>query len=87
MKQLQRFLSALLCLAMLLAMNPVNTAVAAQAGSTEVEDGDIVIDLSGPATVASGTCGDNLTWVLNDGTSTISGTGPMEDYEYNSQPW
>lgn len=35
----------------------------------------------------SGTCGDNLTWVLGtDGTLTISGTGAMEDYLYSS-PW
>lgn len=42
------------------------------------------------ATVASGSCGDNLTWVLDDGgTLTISGTGVMEDYSSNptSQPW
>ena len=33
--------------------------------------------------VASGTCGDNLTWVLtDDGTLTISGTGEMWDYEF-----
>ncbi len=29
---------------------------------------------------ASGTCGDDLTWTLQDGTLTISGTGDMEDY-------
>ena len=29
----------------------------------------------------SGTCGENLTWVLDDeGTLTISGTGEMEDF-------
>ena len=28
----------------------------------------------------SGTCGDNLTWKLEDGTLTISGTGAMYDY-------
>ena len=34
----------------------------------------------------SGTCGDNLMWVLNDeGTLTISGTGPM--WEYGDGPW
>ncbi len=40
-------------------------------------------------TVASGTCGDNLTWVLDDtGTLTISGTGEMEDYtNSNRAPW
>jgi len=35
-----------------------------------------------------GTCGDNLTWTLDDaGTLTISGTGPMYDYEYEGSPW
>ena len=29
---------------------------------------------------ASGTCGDNLTWTLQDGVLNISGTGDMEDY-------
>lgn len=38
--------------------------------------------------VASGECGDNLTWKLDtDGTLTISGTGDMWDYEYASSPW
>lgn len=35
--------------------------------------------------VASGTCGDNLTWVLtNDGTLTITGTGAMENYNWDN---
>lgn len=40
-------------------------------------------------TVASGTCGKNLTWVLdNEGTLTISGTGEMWDFEeYEEIPW
>ena len=38
--------------------------------------------------VSSGTCGDNVTWALDDaGTLTISGSGPMEDYYYNNCPW
>ena len=41
--------------------------------------------------IASGKCGDNLTWKLDaDGVLTISGTGDMYDYEYNdnrAQPW
>lgn len=38
--------------------------------------------------VASGTCGENLTWRLNDeGTLTISGSGEMENYFINSSPW
>ena len=42
------------------------------------------------AVVASGTCGDNLTWVqTEDGTLTISGEGAMMDYEkgYRNPPW
>lgn len=37
----------------------------------------------------SGTCGDNLTWKLDDkGTLTISGTGDMTEWVYsNSMPW
>jgi hypothetical protein len=34
----------------------------------------------------SGTCGNNLTWRLDNGTLTISGEGDMENYEYNG-PW
>lgn len=40
--------------------------------------------------VASGTCGDNLTWVLDDeGTLTISGIGDMDNWEQVSvyAPW
>ena len=37
--------------------------------------------------LASGTCGDNLTWTLDDaGTLTISGTGAMDDYGGDA-PW
>ena len=33
-------------------------------------------------------CGDDLTWTLDeDGVLTISGTGDMWDYQWNSQPW
>ena len=36
---------------------------------------------------ASGTCGDDLTWTLQDGALTISGTGDMEDYnEFDKLP-
>lgn len=41
-------------------------------------------------TVASGKCGDNLTWVLtSDGTLTISGTGTMYNYDSwrTTAPW
>lgn len=41
-------------------------------------------------TTSSGTCGENLTWTLDEnGTLTISGTGPMKDYTYEDKerPW
>lgn len=40
------------------------------------------------AEVYNGTCGDNLTWSLNtdDGTFTITGEGPMYEYNWDS-PW
>ena len=38
--------------------------------------------------IASGTCGDNLTWVLDDaGTLTISGEGEMMDFTDEDAPW
>ena len=38
--------------------------------------------------VASGDCGKNLTWTLDDtGTLTISGTGDMTDWSYDGGPW
>ena len=41
--------------------------------------------LTAQAAETSGTCGEKLTWTLENGTLTISGTGAMEDY--NSPPW
>ncbi len=35
--------------------------------------------------IQSGTCGDNITWTLDDGVLTLEGTGAMTDYEYS--PW
>lgn len=38
--------------------------------------------------IDSGTCGDNLTWALDDnGTLTISGVGDMEDWSLRGSPW
>lgn len=38
--------------------------------------------------VASGKCGDNLSWVLDsDGTLTISGFGDMDDHKVANVPW
>ena len=39
-------------------------------------------------TVAEGTCGEDLTWVLDStGLLSISGTGDMDDYTSTSMPW
>ena len=37
------------------------------------------------AAASSGTCGENLTWTLEDGVLTISGSGKMADYS-SSKP-
>lgn len=38
--------------------------------------------------IPTGTCGESLTWTLSpDGVLTISGTGPMADYEAGGAPW
>ena len=46
---------------------------------------------SGVVTAASGYCGkngNNLTWTLSsDGQMTIAGTGEMQDYNSNGEPW
>ena len=42
-----------------------------------------LVDTAEAAAVSSGTCGENVTWTLDDqGTLTISGTGAMYDYTY-----
>ena len=39
-------------------------------------------------TIASGTCGDNLTWSLSDeGELVIEGIGTMDDYTFDYAPW
>lgn len=49
---------------------------------------DSVTTVHAAETVDSGTCGDNLTWVLDDeGVLTISGSGEMDDYTPYSSPW
>ena len=52
-------------------------------GSSEEEE--TVSEDAENGIVKSGTCGDNLTWTLDSGTLTISGTGTMRNYAYS--PW
>ncbi|MCD8021818.1 MAG: hypothetical protein LUF30_02140 [Lachnospiraceae bacterium] len=57
---------------------------------SEEEPATVQEDEDEPATIASsGTCGDNLTWTLdNSGVLTISGTGPMYNFTTASnEPW
>ena len=44
--------------------------------------------LAAPVSAESGTCGDNVTWILENGTLTLTGSGNMYNYnnaEYNGQ--
>ena len=43
-------------------------------------------DVSDATATASGTCGDDLAWQLEDGILTINGTGAMTDYSLPSAP-
>lgn len=47
------------------------------------------ISEAAPSGGASGKCGNNVTWSFNSSTGelTISGTGPMWDFESDKQPW
>ena len=45
------------------------------------------ITASAVSNATSGTCGENLTWTLNDGVLTISGTGAMTDYGSSNSPF
>jgi len=62
-------------------------------GSATKRTAKITIDFQDasaePSEIASGTCGENLTWVLtDDGTLTISGTGAMAEWNSTSAvPW
>lgn len=46
------------------------------------------LSMQANAATVSGTCGDNLTWTLEENNLVISGTGPMFDYtQENPAPW
>ena len=71
-------IAALMCV---LAPQAVVPAMAAEVDTTSEEAQE--------GTLASGVCGENLTWVLSsDGTLTISGSGAMANYtDKSEQPW
>ena len=77
----KRILSTLLALCMVLSLLP--TQVWADSTGETLENVNLLGDI-----VASGKYGPNLTWTLDSTrTLTISGTGQMEDYSHNGQPW
>ncbi len=62
--------------------DPLLNATIIYEWSGELDEPDIPEDV-----IASGECGENLTWVLTeDGTLTISGEGEMDDYAWGSSP-
>ena len=78
---MKRFLKS--SLSLILAITIIFSSV--YAGFNEVDFGGLFGVRASAA--SSGTCGDNLTWTLDDnGTLTISGTGDMKSYSFSS-PW
>ena len=72
-------------LALLLALSVAFGLLCGGAWAVETETPEVPAQTMG--VVDSGTCGDNLTWTLDDaGTLTISGTGEMEDWA-SFAPW
>jgi len=72
---------------------PPETEASTEPAETTAAQGSGEITVSQEAalaetTVASGTCGDNLTWELNsEGVLTIAGTGDMANYTSGGAPW
>lgn len=94
---MKKFVSMLLALLMLIALLPMN-AIAEEAEDLVPVPARVVSKRTDglkaePATKSikaggSGTCGDDLTWTLDDeGTLTISGTGAMANYSSSRAPW
>ena len=87
-KALKRSLSLLLAITIIFSSAYVGLSEVDFSGLNfgKVDFGELFAVKAKAAT--SGTCGDNLTWNLDDGTLTISGTGDMTDYGgYWSFPW
>ncbi len=90
MKRWKRIVSLMLTLGMLLSCVP-GSALAAQLDTAGEEPPEAEISAQSDS-IASGYCGGegdgtNLTWVLENGVLTISGTGAMADYDKEDAPW
>ncbi len=90
MKRIHTLIATLICTAAFAASSLASLSYGAELpGAAEEEvfvPCDVIDDQTGSEvsnlrTTGSGTCGDNVSWTLDDeGTLTISGTGDMEDY-------
>ena len=66
------------------------TESAEESVATEITEVAVSAPAADASVLRSGTCGENLTWELDDeGVLTISGTGAMDDYDsyYDMAPW
>lgn len=89
---MQKYISLILVLVLTLSILPVLPAAAEENATEGVETDETTALVEG--IIASGECGDNLTWTFDGktGTLTISGTGKMDDYSYTGDtlpvpPW
>ena len=83
----KRRLTAML-LAGCLAVSSVPVALAEDAPERQEQVADQAREDSKAAAPTEGTCGEDVSWKLENGTLTISGTGAMKDYTYDDlAPW
>lgn len=91
MKKL-RLLAWIITLTMLCELLPLGTFAQSDIGKSLAQSVAQSFEEENSEAIATGKCGDNLTWSLSDdGTLTISGTGDMYNYNdvapYNISPW
>lgn len=91
MKKL-RLLAWIITLTMLCELLPLGTFAQSDIGQSLAQAVAQNLEEENSEAIATGKCGDNLTWSLSDdGTLTISGTGDMYNYNdvapYNISPW
>ncbi len=82
MKTYRKILAVIMCVVITLSASPLGGFVGLDLPS--------LFDFKAEAAIYSGTCGDNLTWLLdtNTGVFEIMGTGEMNNYSIStSRPW
>ena len=65
-------------------------AISIDAGNDDLTNAELHSNYGAvePEVIASGSCGDKVTWTLYDnGLLTISGTGAMDDFDWMDSPW